>query len=1294
MKKIFIGFLLCLAITPLKAQTVAMTDDFSNPGNWSIYNDIGNTDDWVIGTGVPSGGAPIGGITSTTAGNGFALYDSDGMCSGDQLAYLEYAAPIVLDPTATSVTVSFEQFYREYTDEVYLDVSTDGGATWNFIQLNTIYNLNDQSPNPETVNVDITGIAAGQDDILIRFVFVSGPSSNGGDGCDYAWMVDDVSVSYITPLAVDDADFTVDNTTGCVGTTFTFTDASTGIITDYSWDFGAGANLGAGTTGQGPHPVTYATAGLKTVTLTINSGADTETKVDFIEVFDIPTIDNDPVVESQELCAGAMTNAIDLVGTGGSGLDFSWTYTTSPIAGVDIGIPTPGTGDIPAFTALNTTGVPITATFTITPSDDNCTGSPIDITITVNPVDDASFAYAQSAYCETSPNETPSFVATPGGTFSSTNPGFVVDPGTGELNLSASGVGTYDVTYMTAGLCPASSTLNIDIISTPTVNNPGDFTFCDNTATTDIQFTGTATTFTWNSDNTSFGLAAGGTGDILSFMPTGTGTATIEVVPSAGTCSGSAEIFTITVNAGDDASFSYAQASYCFSEADPTPTVTGTAGGTFTSAPAGLTIDPVTGEIDLASSAAGTYDVTYTTASATCPDANTVQVGVGSGPTVDPVADTTVCENASTNISFTGSAGATFSWTNDNTDIGLPASGSGDILNYIPANTTAASIMGTIEVTPAIGACTGTPTTFTITVDPAEDASFTISVASICSNDPTAPTTTVTGVAGGTFSSAPAGLTIDPNTGAIDVATSTPGSYTVTYTTPGTCFGTSTQSFDLIETPVISPQADMTACSGDIVPDIQLSTLSAFPVDWTNDNVNTGIVNASGSGDIASFIASNPTPGGPAIVSVISMTSDNSGCVSDTVRFNFTVNSIPTVSAGADRQVCEGFPITMSGTGSAATYTWDNGITNGVPFTPSAGSYIYTVTGTTNGCSAQDQATVTINPAPIVNAGVDRIVCVGSQAVLTASGAPTLSWNNGVSNNVPFVPFIEGDYVVTGVSPNGCTSTDTLVLTLEDLPIPSFTSNVNMGCIPTTVIFNSSATSNLCVYSFSDGTIENGCDNVAHTFTSAGIYDVTLTQISVNGCIGSTTVPSMIIINPDPVASFKVSRPVVDMIDPSTFFENRSTGAVSYEWDFGDLGTSTDVDPAHNFPGDFAGEYTVMMIATTQFGCKDTMTTLVRVDESIIYYVSNSFTPNGDEHNNKFSPLLYSGFDPQDYNLKIFDRIGELIFESNDASEGWDGDYGAGRGLAPAGTYTYKLQFNTPDKDEKKVIVGHVNLIR
>lgn len=1292
MKKVILGFLLCLVVNQLNGQIVAMSDDFSNPPNWAISNDAGNADDWVIGTTGSSGPFPIGTINSTTAANGFALFDSDLYCSGSQIAYLTYNSAIILDPAAASVTVEFEQFYRKFTDQVFVEVSTDG-VIWNLFEVNAALLQNDFTANPELTSVDITSVAAGQNSIFIRFSFISDFAINGGDGCDYSWMVDDVQVYYV----MASADFTVDSNTGCIGSDFNFTDASFGTIADWQWDFGTDANP-ATFFGQFPPAVSYSSAGLKTITLTINGGADTEIKTDFIEVFDLPTVDNDPAVENQQLCAGNMTNAIDLFGAGGAGYDYSWSYTTVP-AGEDIGLPSPGTGDIPSFMAVNNAGVQIVATFTITPFDDNCSGAPVDITITVDPADDPGFGYAETVFCEGSANEPLGFATTPGGSFSSTTPGFV-DAVTGELNISAFTVGTYDVTYTTAGACPSSSTLNIEIITTPTVDNPGNFTFCDNVMTTDIIFNGTATTFNWTSDNTSFGLAASGTGDILSFMPTATGvsqTANIEVIPSAGSCPGVAEMFTITVEPGDDATFAYSQASYCTADPNPTPTVTGTAGGTFSSVPAGLVLDPNTGEIDLIASTAGTYDITYTTSSATCPASSTVQVSVGSGPSTDPVADQVFCEGTtSTDIIFTGSPGSSFSWTNDNTTIGLPASGTGDISAFMPTNGTLNPVVANIEVTATIGSCTSLPVTFTITVNPAEDASFSLSVSSICSNDlANAPVTTITGTPGGMFTSVPAGLTIDPATGTIDVITSTPGAYTITYTTSGACQGTSSLNFELIETPVVDPRSDITVCSGEMVPDIILNDLSAFPVDWTNDNTNTGITNSSGTGDIPAFVANNPVAGGPDIVSEIAMTAENNGCVSDTVRFNFTVNSIPSVSAGNDRSICEGTPITMSGIGSAQSFTWDNGITDGVAFTPSTGTYIYTVTGTTNGCSAQDQVTVTVNPTPVVVAGVDRIVCMGSETILTASGAPTLSWNNGVLNNVPFIPVVSGDYIVTGVSANGCSSTDTLILTIEELPVPSFMSDQNMGCVPTTVIFNSSPTTNVCVYSFSDGTIENGCDNVAHTFTSTGVYDVTLTQVSINGCIGSTTVPGMIVINPDPSASFAASREVVDMIDPGTLFENRSAGAVSYEWDFGDnSGISTDEDPNHTFPGVFAADYTVRLIATTEFGCKDTAFMVIRVEEAIIYYVSNSFTPNGDEHNNKFAPLLYSGFDPQDYNLKIFNRFGELVFESNDPGEGWDGDYGAGRGIAPAGTYAYKLQFNTSDKDEKKVIVGHVNLIR
>lgn len=1286
---------------------------------------------------------------------------------------------------------------------------------------------------------------------------------------EYFLVLDDVLVT-ATSLSVT-ADFVADVTSVCVNAPVTFSDLSIGVtpgFTTYDWDFGDGS---AHDFTSGPVVHNYATAGMYTVTLTLDGGADTETKVNYIEVLDIPTVDNDPIVESQTVCAGSMTNPIDLVGTGGGGLDFSWTYTTNP-AGENIGLPTSGTGDIPAFLAVNTTSpaVPIVATFTVTPFENGCNGTPIDITITVNPSDDPSFGYASSTYCEGSPNEPVAFVATPGGMFSSTTPGFV-NPGSGMLDFTSLTAATYDVSYMTAGACPASSTIFIDVISAPVVNaiasyavceaspsgdilftgtsasydwtytnagavnigipmagsgdilsfttmngtgasvvstftvtpvsgscsgtpmnfdltvdpsidptfsysaasycateanptptttnaggvfssmpaglvfadaigtidlaasapgnytvsydfmgacptnatfnvaignapsvvNPGNFTYCENSATTDILFVGPAgTQFSWTNDNTLIGIGASGNGDILSFTTGINGSmqiANIQVTPFVGACIGTPENFTITVNPTEDATFIYAQTAFCPTDANPFPTITGVAGGTFSSIPAGLTLDPNTGEIDIPSSAQNTYDITYTSPSASCPGTFTFTVQIGTGSAVvNAVADITVCEGqvVPTEI-FSGTAGATFDWTNDNTTIGLAASGTGDMPSFTAANGTGVTIVANISVTANDGTCPGTPETYTITVNPAEDPTFTLSAASQCTSDPTVPTTTLTGTPGGVFSVNPAGLTVDPNTGAIDIPSSVAGSYTITYTTP-TCGTTMSQFFDLIQTPTVASLADIDECSGVVIPTIDISSLSTFPVDWTNDNTNTGLLSVSGTGDIASFLSNNPTAGGPTETSIITMTATNNGCVSAAVTFNINVLSLPTVSGGSDRTICEGSSITMNGVGSATSYTWDNGITNGVAFTPAAGSYIYTVTGTgANTCTASDQVSVLVNPAPVVSAGPDQVVCSGSQTVLNGSGAPTLNWNNGVTNNVPFVPNVSGDYIVVGVNATGCSARDTMVLTIEALPIPSFTSDINMGCIPTTVIFNSSATTNSCVYSFSDGTIENGCNNVTHTFNATGIYDVTLTQVSINGCIGSTTVPAMIVINPDPVAGIILDDPIVDMINSTTFFGNSSTGALTYEWNFGDNSALSFEDEVfHNFPTDAPGNYIVQLVATTQFGCKDTTFANVIVEESVIFYIANSFTPNGDELNNKFNPLMYAGFDPQDYNLKIYNRFGELIFESNDPAEGWDGDYIAGRGMAQAGTYTYKLVFNTPEKDEKKVISGHVNLIR
>ncbi|MEY4594693.1 MAG: hypothetical protein RIQ47_1103, partial [Bacteroidota bacterium] len=159
-------------------STVYWSDDFSNTANWSATPVVG-TDNWVIGTAGPSGAFAITPINSVTAANGFALFDSDLLCSGDQTANLETVNNIDLS-AATSARIVFSQYYRNYYDSTFLFISNDGGTTWNKISVNpntaiNNYNSNNASTgtNPDVVNIDITSLVAGSATVKLRFQFYS-----------------------------------------------------------------------------------------------------------------------------------------------------------------------------------------------------------------------------------------------------------------------------------------------------------------------------------------------------------------------------------------------------------------------------------------------------------------------------------------------------------------------------------------------------------------------------------------------------------------------------------------------------------------------------------------------------------------------------------------------------------------------------------------------------------------------------------------------------------------------------------------------------------------------------------------------------------------------------------------------------------------------------------------------------------------------------------------------------------------------------------------------------------------
>ena len=182
----------------------------------------------------------------------------------------------------------------------------------------------------------------------------------------------------------------------------------------------------------------------------------------------------------------------------------------------------------------------------------------------------------------------------------------------------------------------------------------------------------------------------------------------------------------------------------------------------------------------------------------------------------------------------------------------------------------------------------------------------------------------------------------------------------------------------------------------------------------------------------------------PAATQTYTVTGTNANGCSNTAQVTVTVNALPTVSAGQNQVVCAGTAVTLNGSG-ANTYTWNNGVSNGVAFTPAA-TQTNTVTGTNaNGCSNTAQVTITVNALPIVSAGNNQTVCNGSQVTLAASGAITYLWNNGIQNAVPFTPNATQTYIVTGTNANGCQNYDTVLVTVNN---PSSSIIDSVACAP------------------------------------------------------------------------------------------------------------------------------------------------------------------------------------------------------------------------------------------------------
>jgi gliding motility-associated-like protein len=367
--------------------------------------------------------------------------------------------------------------------------------------------------------------------------------------------------------------------------------------------------------------------------------------------------------------------------------------------------------------------------------------------------------------------------------------------------------------------------------------------------------------------------------------------------------------------------------------------------------------------------------------------------------------------------------------------------------------------------------------------------------------------------------------------------------------------------------------------------------------------------------------------------------------------------------------------------------TWSPATIN----TATANTTTYNFTPAANSCGLSNSMTVVVNPQGAPTFAQLGPYCQGDTPGLlptTSTNGVIGTWTPAtIDSNLPgnttynFVPTVAE-----------CTSNASMTVNIIPIAAPSFTSNITEGCSPLNVSFSTPTVPNVS-YNYTMNNNSFGTNPSAnYSFTNAGCFDITLTATN-QGCIQSTTIPDMICVETAPSVFFSASPTILENSEQQVIFTNNTIGGVNYSWNLGDGSSSTEMNLNHLY-SNINGNYAVTLTSSTALGCSSSYTVTLTYIDNPVFYIPNTFTPEEDQFNQTWGPVFTSGFDPFNFDLFIYNRWGELIWESHDSKERWDGSFGVKGTKVPSGIYSYKIRFKPTNTDEKVTVSGHINLMR
>lgn len=497
--------------------------------------------------------------------------------------------------------------------------------------------------------------------------------------------------------------------------------------------------------------------------------------------------------------------------------------------------------------------------------------------------------------------------------------------------------------------------------------------------------------------------------------------------------------------------------------------------------------------------------------------------------------------------------------------------------------------------------------------------------------------------------------------------------------------------FPVPERPVI--MGDSIYCEGD---DLNLSTPDNpnYTFEWINPDGNSSTTNSGNIFVLPTLALSDEGQ--------YSLLVTGQGCTSDTSKIMVQVFPAPAANAGPDKYSCSGEEIVIgSPEVSGFTYSWNpatylSSAETAQPIVSASNTegnakiIDYVLSVSLGSCVVRDTVQVTIASTATPGFTPPLAQCFRDnsfnfKAGGTFSGTASFRWNFGPFATPQFSDEKDPQGITfesTGIhnvslqiDESGCLSQIyTAPITVYPMPVSNFDADVLSGCEPHWVRFQNKSTSEDPVKSFlwDFGNGRQSTLNIppVQAFHEPGDYQITLSTTTVNGCVDTYIIPKMIHVQRMPESGFNIEPALVFMHDPRVFISDHSAFADKIEYEIeGQTFTNEYLEYRFRDTGIYEIKQTVF-----NGDCYDVTTRTVVVQHGYKIYVPTAFTPNSDDKNDRFRAY---GEDIYEFKMEIFNRWGELMYQSYDIENGWDGRVRLSNDSAPGGLYIYRIQTRT-----------------